>query len=91
MLYSFNAENITLREAAFNQQCNYEQHLIDHRSDKPKLLYSYIRHKKVSRLCVGLLRIGGRLSDNPVEMSDEFVRAFSSVFVNQNLVNPSLH
>ena len=60
--------------------------------EKPKLLHSYIRHKKQLRPAVGPLRLpSNELIDDPKALSDCFVTAFSSVYTTETPDNPAPH
>lgn len=90
-LFNFNEANATLRSAVLKAQINYEENLIQSRSTRPKLFYSYIRSKKQDRPRVGPLMINDELSDDPNSMANTFVDAFASVFVTESPLNPFRH
>ncbi|KAK4315282.1 hypothetical protein Pmani_013502 [Petrolisthes manimaculis] len=90
-LYNFHAVNANHRRNVYSAQCEYEINLINQRSTKPKLFYSYIRHKKTARPSVGPLLANNQLSDDPYIMANLFVTAFASVFTTDALNNSSPH
>ena len=60
--------------------------------DNPKLLHSYIRHKKVGRPSVGPIRLdSGRLTDSPSEMDEVFASSFAAVYTKTCPPNPLPH
>ena len=60
------------------------------KSSKPKHFHKCIRRKKKGRPPVGTLKIENRVISDHQEMSEVFVRSFSSVFtpVLPQVVNP---
>ena len=90
-LHLFHTANAALSRGVVAEQSSYEHHLIAQRNTKPKLFHSYIRNKKVSRPTVGPLKINNSLSDDPLQMSNQFVDAFVTVFTTGNPVNPYPH
>ena len=64
--------------------------MICNHSNKPKLFHKFLRRKKKGKSSVGPLKIENRVISNPEEMSEVFVRIFSSVFspVLPQVVNP---
>ena len=87
----FNIANIELRSNTLQAQCDYETHLSDLRRTKPKLMCSYIRHKKVERPKIGPLKLNNNFTDDFSTMANIFVNSFASVFVDRPLHNPSAH
>ena len=80
-LMQFNTVNREYRNFEKNNRRDYERHLINELSDKPKLFHSYIRYKKKGCPTVGPLRAAnGDVVDEPAAMSELFATAFSSVF-----------
>ena len=90
-LFLFNAANEALRQSVIESQREYEQYLARQRKTRPKLFHAYIRKKKKARPTVGPLLVNGTLSDDPQIMSNKFVEAFASVYVDEILDNPSPH
>ena len=81
--------NQTYRNFARFKQSEYEQRLIDLLPDAPKIFHSYLRQRKTGCPSVGPLKLAdGSLSYENVDMSEEFVSAFSSVFVSHAPVDP---
>ena len=76
-LKTFQEVNNQLRTFASRSQIEYEKSLIERSKENPKLLHSYMRHKKQLRCSVGPLRLAsGAVSDDPGEMADCFLDAF---------------
>ena len=91
-LQRFQLVNRQLKNFAYTSQVEYERSLISRMKENPKLLHSYIRHKKKLRPAVGPLTLAcGDLTDDPRTMADCFVSAFSSVFTTVTPVNPAPH
>ena len=76
----YSSNNIEYRTFSISQQCEIETNLICNQSKKPKIFYKYIRRKKKGKPPVGPLKIENRVISDPQEMSEVFVRSFSSVF-----------
>ena len=58
--------------------------------ENPKLIHSYLHHKKQFRSSVGPLKLcSGRTTDDPGLMADAFVEAFASTFTASNPANPA--
>ena len=63
-----------------------------HSKEKPKLLHSYIRSKKVGALSVGPIRIdSGKLTDKPGVMAEVFASSFALVFTRHCPKRPFPH
>ena len=91
-LVHFNNLNYQYRNYSISSQSQYELSLIDSFNTNPKLLHSYVRHKKVGQPCVGpLVTREGVMTNDCKAMADVFVKAFASVYQNQNLPNPGEH
>ena len=91
-LQSFLQANKALRNFAFTSQVNYERSLIARTKDNPRLLHSYIRHKKQYRSSVGPIQVGpNSTTDDPKEMADCFLHAFASVFSTGVSGSPAKH
>ena len=91
-LMAFLQVNGQLRSFASISQIEYEKSLIARSKDNPKLLHSYIKHKKQFRSSVGPLRLGSNaVTDVPKEMADCFLDAFSSIHTTTIPANPAPH
>ena len=89
---NFCTVNRQFRNFAVKSQAEYEAKLINDVKEKPKLLHSLIRRKKVGRPSVGPLKqCSGQLTDDPKEMADIFVDSFASVFITTSLASPVSH
>ena len=89
---SFVRVNQQCRSFAVNAQAKHEEDLIHRSSEHPKLLHSYLRHKKVGRPSVGPLKLScGKLSDDPSCMAELFAESFSSVYSRTIPPNPYSH
>ena len=81
--------NHQYRNYTRNRQANYEQKLIDHLSDAPKLFHGYLRDRKKGCPSIGPLRdTAGSLVQTNWGMSEIFADAFSSVYVSEVPANP---
>ena len=84
--------NQTYRNFARSQQSEYEQKLANRLATAPKLFHSYLRERKVGCPAVGPLRASdGSLVHENSQMSNEFVSAFSAVFVSTDPAEPHPH
>ena len=91
-LEAFFQANKALRNFAFKSQVEYERSLIDRTHSNPRLLHSYIRHKKQYRSSVGPIRTGsGDITDDPHDMANCFLAAFVSVSSGGQPVDPAPH
>ena len=91
-LEAFQQVNSKLRSFATLSQIEYEKSLIARSKENPKLLHSYIRHKKQHRCSVGPLRLDAdTISDDPKEMADCFLEAFSDIHTTAVPDNPAPH
>ena len=86
----YSSFNIEYRNFSISRQCETETNLTCKQSNKPKLYHKYIRRKKKGKPPVEPLKIGNRVISDPQEMTEVFVRSFSSVFapVLPQVVNP---
>ena len=83
-LRTFQEANSQLRAFASSAQIEYEKSLIIRSKENPKLLHSYMRHKKQLRCSVGPLRLASNVvSDDPKEMADRFLDAFLAYTLQQ--------
>ena len=79
-LRTFQEVNSQLHAFATSSQIEYEKSLLKRSRENPKLLHSYMRHKKQLHCSVGPLRlVSNVVSDNPKEMADCFLDAFSGI------------
>ena len=84
--------NSNIRSFASNSQIEYEKSLIGSSKESPKLLYSYIRHKKQYRSSIGPLRLSsGAISDEPAEMALCLLDTFSGIHITTVPSNPAPH
>ena len=84
--------NTRFRNFDVYSQSKYEEGLIAKSKQNPKLIHSYVRHKKVGRSSAGPLRLpSGDLCDDPNTMSECFAEAFASVYTSQSPANPHPH
>ena len=91
-LKAFWETNNELRSYACTSQIEYEKSLIARSKENPKLLHSYIRHKKQYRSSIGPLRLCSNvISDNPKEMADCLLEAFCGVHSSKIPDNPAPH
>ena len=91
-LTAFQEINNQLRSFAATSQIEYEKSLIERSKDNPKLLYSYIRHKKQFRSSIGPLRLNsGMISDDPKEMADCLLKTFCDIHAATIPANPVQH
>ena len=91
-LQDFFVANKAVRHFAYMSQVEYEKSLISRSKDNPKLLHSYIRHKKQYRSSLGPLRTASlSTTDDPKEMANGFLEAFASVFSASCLEHPARH
>ena len=91
-LKSFHEVNKQLRSFAIRSQIDYEKTLLLKMKENPKLLHSYLRHKKQFRSSVGPLKLSsGSTTDDPRTMADSFVESFASVFATTDPPNPFPH
>ena len=91
-LQAFLEVNKRLRNFAICSQIKYEKSLLLERKESPKLLHSYLRHKKMFRSSVGPLRLAsGSITDDPRTMADSFAEAFASSFVTATPTDPFPH
>lgn len=89
-LSSFLSVNSDIHNFHVRSQAEYENSLSLRLKENPKLLHSYVRHRKVGRTTVGPLRLpSDKLSDNPAEMVEMFAEAFASVYLTANLPHPA--
>lgn len=89
---SFQYWNRCYRRFTVSCQADYEENILLHSKDKPKLLHSHIRTKKVGALSVGPIRLdSGQLTDKPGEMAEVFASAFASVFTRHYPDRPFPH
>ena len=78
---SFQYWNRRYRSFTVSCQADYEENILLHSKDNPKLLHSYIRTKKVGALSVGPIRLdSGQLTDKPGVMAEVFASSFASVY-----------
>ena len=91
-LQVFFEANKALRNFAFASQVEYEKALLGKAKENPRLLHSYIRHKKRYRSSLGPIRTGPHsTTDDPKEMANCFLKAFTSVFSTVLPSNPAQH
>ena len=91
-LGTFLDANHSLRYFAVHSQIEYEKSLIVRAKDNPKLLHSYIRHKKTYRSSVGPLSLqSGDRTDDPEAMANCFCAAFASVYTAEVPARPAPH
>ena len=91
-LKSFQAINKQLRSFALCSQIDYERSLLLKMKENPKLLHSYLRHKKCFRSSVGPLQLpSGGTTDDPRTMADSFAEAFADVFTTTSPQDPFPH
>ena len=84
--------NSRFRNYSIQSQSKYEEGLINKTKQNPKILHSYIRHKKVGRSAAGPLKLStGALSDDAKLMSECFADAFASVYTRITPINPHPH
>ena len=84
--------NNRIRRYSVACQSDYEESLVLQSKDRPKLLHSYIRSKKVGRPSVGPIRLNsGRLTDDAGEMVESFASSFASVYSTHCPANPYPH
>ena len=84
--------NYQCRTYTIQRQINYEQSLVDSLVSNPKVFHAYIRNKKVGRVGVGpLTSPEGRVVTDPLEMSEIFAAAFSSVYSQGTPANQFSH
>ena len=82
--------NRTYRNYARLKQGRYEERLVSLISEAPKLFHSYLRERKKGCPSVGPLRNSeGSLIYSNLEMSEEFARAFSAVYIATTPDRPS--
>ena len=75
-----------------HSQPKYEEGLIEKSKQNPKLLHSYIRHKKVGRSSAGPVKLpSGALTDDAKTMSECFADAFGSVYTRKTPTDPHPH
>ena len=91
-LQLFLKANSDIRLYASRQQIEYERSLINRSKENPKLLHSYIRHKKRYRSSIGpLLRSSNDITDDPKEMADCLLESFANVHTEVIPENPAPH
>ena len=91
-LQTFLTINSELRSFAATSQIEYERSLIARFKEDPKLLHSYMRHRKQCRSSVGPLRLlSNTTSDDPKEMADCLLETFSKVHRSTIPENPAPH
>ena len=91
-LKAFQSANKELRSFAARSQIEYEKSLLLRLKDNPKMLHSYLRHKKKFRSSVGPLKLSsGSMTDDPALMANIFALAFAGVFASSEPPNPSPH
>ena len=84
--------NNQLRSFAISSQIDYEKSLLFRLKESPKLLHSYLRHKKQYRPSVGPLTLStGRTTDDPRTMANSFAETFASVFATTVPPDPAPH
>ena len=88
----FTAANNNVKNFAIDSQKAYEANIARRLSTEPKLFHSYLRHRRVGRPTIGPLKTAdGDVTDNPLEMAEQFVKSFKSVFATGTLNNPAPH
>ena len=89
-LQVYNDINSTYRNYSRFRQARYEERLVDLISEAPKLFHSYLRERKKGCPSVGPLRTSeGYLIQSSLQMSEEFARAFTAVYVVTRPVSPA--
>ena len=91
-LQAFLKVNKQLRNFAIRSQIEYEKSLLLRMKESPKLIYSYLRHKKTFCSSLGPLRLAsGSITDDPRTMADSFTEALASTFVTATPPDPFPH
>ena len=89
---SFASCNKEIKIFSINSQVSYERSLAAQIHSKPKLLHSYLNHRKVGKPRVGPVRLEtGVITDDPVLMAESFAASFASVFSTEVPTNPAPH
>ena len=88
----FTTANNNIKNFAIDSQKNYEANIAMQLKTDPKLFHSYLRHRRVDRPTIGPLKTSdGDITDNPLEMAEQFAQSFKSVFSTGTLNNPAPH
>ena len=77
----FSSINREYRKFSIESQKQYELLVASKLSFDPKPFHAYVKHRRIGRSSIGPLRSGtGQLTDDPLDMSELFLEAFTSVF-----------
>ena len=84
--------NDEVRNFSISSQITYEKKISDQISKNPKLLHSYLKHRRIGRPSIGpIMHSDGYLTDDPSIMAECFLTSFASVFNSVAPANPAVH
>jgi hypothetical protein len=88
----YSSLNLNFRNFHINAKISHEESLVATIRESPKRFHSYIRTRKVGTPSVGPLRLqDGVVSSDCGVMSELFADAFSSVYVENDPIDPAPH